>query len=372
MNVEPSRRPNHLLQCGRIEETEMAFATHTNTIHEFPLIEVSGTGYEMGYQHGAQAKNLVDRYLLWIERLTSKSRDVLARNAMEFLPHIEALSPPMIDEIRGLAAGAEVSFEEAVLCQARAEAAQVPEGGCTAFALTGDSTADGNPLAGQNQDLEPEYADVAILLRVNPTDGRPRALMFTFAGQLGFSGMNEHGVANFTNALYGCDWQLGLPHYPQKRVMLEQRTVADCVDVLRANQACSARNMVMADGQGTIADMEIRPGNISEFADDADGWRIHTNHYLTDEFKGFEDNTLPDSPSRFDRMRSLLKERWGEISVDHLKEFLADHDGDPAGICRHGADAMHSISGYIAEPAERVLHVRRGHGCLGSWRAYEV
>ena len=350
----------------------MTTAAPAQTTHEFPLIEVRGTAYEMGYQHGAQAKQLVERYLLWIERLTNKPRDMLARNAMAFLPHIEALSPPMVEEIRGLADGADISFEEGVLCQARAEAAQVPEGGCTAFALTGESTSDGKTLTGQNQDLEPEYADVAILLRVKPTDGRPRALMFTFAGQVGFSGMNEHGVANFTNALYGCDWQTGLPHYPQKRVMLEQRTVAECIDVLRKNPACSARNMVMADGQGTIADVEIRPESISEFTDDADGWRIHTNHYLTDEFEDFEDNTLSDSPGRFDRMRTLIKQHWGEVTVDHLKGFLADHEGDPAGICRHGADSMHSISGYIAEPAERVLHVRRGHGCLGSWQAYDV
>ena len=340
--------------------------------HAFPLIEVSGTAYEMGFQHGALCAALVQRYLLWIERLTGKGRDVLAQAAMAFLPAIEALSPPMVQEIRGLADGAQITFEEAVLCQARAEAAQVQEGGCTAFALVGEATADGAPFAGQNQDLEPEYADVSILLRVTPSDGRPRALMFTFAGQLGFSGMNEHGVANFTNALYGCDWRPGLPHYPQKRVMLEQRTVDECIDVLNKHPACSARNMVMADGTGAIADVEIRPERVVPFHDDAAQWRIHTNHYVTKQFNQFEDGTLSDSPSRLERMRQLIKQHWGKITVDHLKDFLSDHEGDPAGICRHGADGMHSISGYVAEPARNILHVRRGHGCLGTWREYDV
>ncbi len=340
--------------------------------HVFPIFEVSGTAYEMGYQHGAQARCLVQRYLTWIDRLTGRPRDELCRGAMAFLPYIEKLSPAMVEEIRGLADGADISFEEAVLCQARSEAAQVREGGCTAFALTGAATADGNPLAGQNQDLEPEYADVSILLHVKPTDGRPRALMFTFAGQLGFSGMNEHGVSSFTNALYGCQWTPGLPHYPMKRVSLEQKTVQECIDVLEQYRACSARNVVMCDGQGGIADVEIRPEGIAEFTDDSPYWRIHTNHYVTPEFAPYEDNSLPDSFDRFDRMRSLIKERWGEITVDTMKEFLRDHDGDPAGICRHGADNMHSISGYVAEPAKGLLHVRRGHGCLGTWHAYEV
>jgi hypothetical protein len=52
--------------------------------------------------------------------------------------------------------------------------------------------------------------------------------------------------------------------------------------------------------------------------------------------------------------------------------ILADHDNDPRGICRHGAAGFHTISGYIVEPAAGVLHVRRGHGCLGTWHAYEI
>ena len=97
--------------------------------------------------------------------------------------------------------------------------------------LKGKATKDGKPLAGQNQDLEPEYANVAILLKVRPNDGRPGALMFTFAGQLGYSGMNHFGVAHFANALYDFRWRPGLPHYPLKRVMLEQRNVPQCVEL---------------------------------------------------------------------------------------------------------------------------------------------
>jgi len=33
---------------------------------------------------------------------------------------------------------------------------------------------------------------------------------------------------------------------------------------------------------------------------------------------------------------------------------------------------MHSTSGHIAEPQRGVMHVRRGHGCLGSWETYTV
>ncbi len=338
----------------------------------FPLIEVSGSSYEMGYQHGAQAADLVKRYILWIEKLTGKSRALLCENAMAFLPLMKALSPSYTEEVRGLADGAGISFEEAMLCQARAEAARSTEGGCSAFAVTGSATADHQPLAGQNTDMQPEFADVAILLRVKPTDGRPRALMLTFAGQLGYAGMNQHGLAQFANGLYDYQWRLGLPHYPLKRVMLEKQTVEECVELLNRYRPCSAANVVLCDSRGQIADMEVRPDGNARFQGEHPDCLLHTNHYLTPEFAAHETDSFPDSRPRLDRMKTLVQESWGRITAETMKTILADHVGDPGGICRHGALGRYSFIGYIAEPAKGLFHVRRGHGCLGTWTAYSV
>ena len=341
--------------------------------HQFPLIEVSGNAYEMGYQHGAQTADMVERYLLWIEKLAAKPRDLLCRSAMKFLPVLEAAQATFAEEVRGVADGAKISIEEAMLCQVRLEAVQAGEEGCTAFALKGEATAGGTLLAGQNQDLETEYADVSILLHLKPADGRPRMLMFTFAGQLGYAGMNEHGVCNFNNALYNVDWRLGLSHYMLSRMMLEKRNVGEVIDLYRIHRACSGANKVICDGEGEIASVEVRPEGIALFEDDHPDWLVHTNHYLTREFTRHNTRErLRDSPARLERMRSLVKAEWGGVTVDALKRMLGDHDGDPAGICRHGMRSMYSISGYIAEPEKNILHVRRGHGCIGTWREYEV
>ncbi len=338
----------------------------------FPLIEVSGSSYEMGRQHGELAVEKVHSYLRWIERLTGFPRARLNQNAMRLLPHIEKVSAKFVDEIRGLAEGAEISFEDAVLCQVRAEAVHGADEACTAFALTGEATLDGNTMLGQNQDLEPGYERVAILLRVAPDDGRPSALMFTFAGQLGYCGMNDRGVAHFANALYGIRWRPGSPHYPVKRAALEQTSTDEVLKLLESTAVCSAGNMVVADGLGHIADVEIMPDAISESVDDHPDKRIHANHCQSSEFEGRDRPLLADSHDRLARMRKLVADRWGSITVDTMKEILADHQGHPGGICRHGTMKMHSISGYIAQPEERTLHVRRGHGCDGTWTAYQV
>jgi len=342
------------------------------TGHAFPLFEVSGSGYAMGFQYGEQAGDLIRKYLCWIEKETKLPRQQLCRNAQIFLGYIKKLNPVYIEEIRGLADGAKLSFDEALLCQARAEAAYMNTDGCSAFALAGEATADGNPLAGQNQDLPPEYADVATLLHLTPNDGRPRALIFTFAGQLGYSGMNQHGVALFANALYDYKWQPGLPKYFLKRAVLEQSTVGDALKLVKAHPVCSANNLVLADRHGTVGDIEVRPEGTAELMGDHPQCRVHTNHHLTPDFAHLETFSLADSGPRLDRLNELIHRHWGTITVDTMKEILADHDNDPGAICRHGAGGMHSIAGYIAEPAQGRLHVRRGHGCLGTWTAYEV
>jgi isopenicillin-N N-acyltransferase like protein len=326
----------------------------------------------MGRQHGEQAAGLIGCYLLLIERLTGKPRDVLCRSAMAFWPRIEALGPTFAEEVRGLADGAGITLEEAVLCQVRAEAGKAGMEGCTAFALRGAATADGGVLIGQNQDLEPEYGDVSILLRVLPDDGRPRALIYTFAGQLGYFGMNQHGVTNYANALYDFSWQPGLAHYPLKRLMLEQRCAEDALALYRDHAVCSAANVLTSDASGVIADLEVRPEGASRYAGEHPDAIIHTNHYLSDAFRPLETGSLPDSFSRHRRMTELVKDAWGGITVERLQDFLADHEGDPAGICRHGAGGMHTTSGHTAEPQRGVVHVRRGHGCLGSWETYTV
>ena len=113
----------------------------------FPLIEIAGGPFEMGYQHGKQAEPLIRKYLGWIVKFTGMDLNVLRPNAMRFLPYIQRLSPAYVAEIHGLAEGARIQLPDAVLCQARAEALKRWDGGCTAFATRKSATRSRTPIA---------------------------------------------------------------------------------------------------------------------------------------------------------------------------------------------------------------------------------
>ena len=109
----------------------------------------------------------------------------------------------LLEEVRGLAEGAGLRLEEALLPQIRGEIARLPaEGGCTTFAVAGRHTEDGGRLIGQTSDMHPEVWPYFLVLHLIPDEG-PRLLMWTFAGQLGYHGVSEYGVAHFANSLSG-------------------------------------------------------------------------------------------------------------------------------------------------------------------------
>jgi isopenicillin-N N-acyltransferase-like protein len=330
----------------------------------WPLLEVKGTAYQCGFQHGAQAGDLVRRTLAYLDYHFKGRRAELARAARGLLPRVEQVSPNFVQEVQGVADGARLSFDDVWLIQCRSEAE-----GCTAFAFA--ATAVGSPLAGQNQDLEPELAEVALLLRVSPDDERPSCLMWTFAGQLGYAGMNDRGLAMFHTALYGFTPGPGIPKQVLKRMLLEQGSTGEALAWIARHQSASAANFVLCDTSGGLADVEVTPEGCGIDAGKR-GEVLHSNHCITPELSGRDRGAPADSADRLARMRALVRSDPGCIDTASLRNILADHHEDPAGICRHGANGWYSIAGYIAEPAAHRLHVRKGPGCLQNWATYQV
>ena len=137
----------------------------------YPLIRVSGAPYEMGVQHGEQARdrvrNFVEMILSDVVKDGVTREDVMGRTAA-FRPLFDASVPDLMDEVRGLADGAGLTNEEALLLQIRGEIGQVCQEACTTFAISGAGTADGRILIGQNSDMDPRQEEVGIVLHVVP------------------------------------------------------------------------------------------------------------------------------------------------------------------------------------------------------------
>lgn len=353
-----------------------------------PLVKVFGGPYDRGRQHGRACGDLIRRYpevLLEVISLEGRWRaldrasapekpaDLLSR-AMTFLPAMEAFAPHLVEEVRGIADGARVSFAEALLVNVRAEVmgAAASEALCTSFALGREATADGTILSGQNLDQHPANRDLMIVLHVEPDRG-PAILMCTFAGLVGYPGINSLGVSLVQNALSTHDWRRdGMPHYLLKRVLLEQQNVRGCTAAAAHACVCSSQNYVVTDRSGALCDLELTPNRFAALGDKR-GIVVHANHFCSPVLAPEEAllQSIPDSALRQTRMEVLLSQHHGQIRLDHLKSALADHKGWPTSICRHESN-VETIASLIAEPDQGRLLVAAGNACKTEFVAYSL
>jgi isopenicillin-N N-acyltransferase-like protein len=232
--------------------------------------------------------------------------------------------------------------------------------------------------------MGPEQEEVGLVLHVIPDEG-PRILMWTFGGHLGYHGMNSAGVAHFANSLGGGPgWRLALPHYPVKRKILEQTTVAEVLQVLDTHPVCSSGNYVVTGGCGTIEDVELTPAGYATLGDHGEGFIVHTNHFLSRRFRTEQTDaaSLKDSFPRWERIRELVQEAYGRLTVETMQRILSDHANHPTSICRHSParslatsatdNVGKTVASLIAEPGRGRFHVCRGNPCENGYTTYDV
>lgn len=340
---------------------------------EYPLYKARGSHRELGRQHGEQATRQIRAHIELMCSQQRLSREQLRHRAAQFQPAFDRYCPHLLEEMRGLAEGAAVTFEEAMACNIRGELRYAPAEGCTAYVIRRDGTAEGEIIAGQNSDMGPEVLKLAYVLHLQPHN-KPEVLMWTFGGMLGYHGMNSAGVAKFENALGGGPHsRFGLPHYPIVRMMYECDSLEQVFDLLRRMPVEYNVNYVLCDGKGNIADVESTTEGPQILRDQGAGYLVHTNHYLCERFATAEnfEHSLPDSFPRLDRVNSLIKSRYGSIKVDDIKHFLSDHSGYPTSICRHDR-GMRTVASLISEPARRRMHVAVGNPCQHRYVTYSM
>ncbi|MFZ4543276.1 MAG: hypothetical protein ACOYOA_04445 [Saprospiraceae bacterium] len=88
------------------------------------VVTLSGNGYERGYQHGQQMKKeIAELMVLWkndLEAGMHMPADTFIRHflaATDFIPAIKKYTPDVLDEVRGMAKGAEQSFDDMLAFQ---------------------------------------------------------------------------------------------------------------------------------------------------------------------------------------------------------------------------------------------------------------
>lgn len=348
-----------------------------------PIILTGGDPHERGYQHGAQARERVeksvDRYRRVFSHYAGLNQQQVREAAQRFEPVISGYDPALLEEIRGVAEGAQLPLSDILAVNVRSElmfGLGVPE--CTSFALLPSTTANAHTLIGQNWDWTPEAGESLIILVVKQ-EPLPTVVLLTEAGMIGRLGFNSAGIGLMTNTLITDQRQIGVPYNIVLRGILNGRTMGDSIGaVLRAERAIAANYLIAATG-GEAIDLEAAPDTL-DYLYPQDGILTHGNHFASRQIqvKDLSRVRFPDSLYRDCRLRTLLAAKRGAIDVAHIQKTMGDHFGQPDAICRHPdtrdpyLEQINSLASMIVDLDDLCFWVTNGPPCSHRYHRFDL
>lgn len=192
--------------------------------------------------------------------------------------------------------------------------------------LVARSEAGGAWLA-QTWDWHPDAAAVAWIVV-------GRFVTVTEAGVLAKLGLNGAGVACGLNYLTcsedgGVD---GVPIHVLLRLVLERGSSGAEARELLAGARTAASGCVTVAARDDLFAAELSPGGARFVAPDADGWLVHTNHFLLPPRSGHD--PMPAAhPGTLERFARVAEAARAGVPVAGV---LASHAGRDEPVCRHG------------------------------------
>ncbi|MFX1593114.1 MAG: C45 family autoproteolytic acyltransferase/hydrolase, partial [Promethearchaeota archaeon] len=261
-----------------------------------PVLRVSGTNYEIGFQVGQhfkeRIKNALDNFPIF---KVNKSWDEKNPERLEKVKQIsEKFFPQYMEELRGYAEGAGIKFHDIFIHNY----SHMPRAdNCS----TGIFKFKNKTLIAHNEDASPSLGENAYFLFEKLKNG-PSFLAYSYPGILPGRafGFNSNGIFFCCNALPDPTKSVGLSRIFFERNIFEQKTIKSS---LLAAQRYTPRSggasyNIVSSKKNTAVNLETT-GNASYRTDIVDRF-FHTNHYISE---GFGPKNFPI------REGSLSKER---------------------------------------------------------------
>ncbi len=346
-----------------------------------PVFSLKGSPAEVGFQHGTRCREMIRKnvtlYLRLFSHYASLDRSQAVSLARRFVPVIRDFDPAILEEIRGIAEGAGLDFEEVLAINLRTELMyphQTATGECTSLAVLPEASAGGEVLIGQNWDWKPQMKGSTVLLEIEQ-DGKPGVVTLTEAGIVGKIGLNSAGLGACLNILKSPLGRIGVPIHVLMRAILNCERPGDAVQKIVTRERASNNNCLLAHAGGAAIDFEMTPDRY-DFIYPERGVLVHANNFTSERLRPLDTGVAeyPDTLLRFGRAREKALKKAGGITVDDVKEILRDHLNHPDSICRHpdGQDPemeqCQTVASIIMNLSRKEVHVAAGPPCESEYR----
>ena len=356
-------------------------------IHKTPplFIEVSGSHREMGKQIGEAARKQIQHSVENAKSLMNTAYPTLQLSwenaklqARKYLPFAEETYPQYVDEMRGIAEGATLSFEDILTVNTMEEIAgdALHLTHCTSMAVNNQRTTNGHVLAAHNEDWFPEDESDVLVISAKP-DKEPPFLAMTYGGLLCNVGFNAYGIAQLIDSVHPSDMRFGISRLVVSRAVLASTRISDAIGRVLVSTRAAGYNHVLVHESGEIYAVEVSAKKF-EVLYAHDGTMVHTNHYLDPQMKLIEKDPqeLLSSRVRYFRASGLIRQTE-KHSIESLQAIQKDHINAPTSICNHNVigealDREQTISALVMDLTTQEMHMAWGNPCQNSYHTFHL
>jgi len=359
----------------------------TTIHHSQPrFIKVAGSHREIGQQIGESCRDLVVHSIDSARNLLDATYEHLqldwngaAIQARKYIPFAEERYPQYVEELRGIAEGANVEFDEVSIVNAMEavtmDALHLTK--CTSLAVNGDHTANGHVLLAHNEDWLPEDENDVIVIHAKPID-EPAFLAMTYGALLPNIGFNSLGIAQACDSVYPNDTRIGIPRVVASRAVLAARTIDAAIRAMVVPLRAAGYNHLLAHESGEIYNIEVSARHFAPIYSET-GIIAHTNHFLAANMQAIEHepDELISTRIRYNRAIRMLNKST-EHTILSLQSILKDHTNFPDAICNHCMDEIDpmdrekTICSLVMDLTARQMHIAWGNPCRNSYHTFQL
>lgn len=342
-------------------------------------IKVCGTPRERGYQIGQQLKNeIMTNFLNQKEYYRSTEvfdYDSWGNIAKRYVPMMEKWTPEVLEEMYGMAEGAEIEFSKILSLTTAYEKSfgrNLVSDKCTSFFVTGKASKDGKTIAAQTNDENLlEWRNELDVVIHHKTEKGTEMLIYTHPGIPAYMGINNHGLSILWTYIDNGKTSDGVPTNSIIRHILSLSNIDEAVRFLQAVPHDIPNHYGLADVNGNLVCAECFPDKV--YITREENSFVHTNHNVY----ALQEPECTVSKTTFDRyatMKSLVQRNWGQIDVYAAMEFLKSHEKDTHSICSHPCSQRpwsKTLAAMVFELDKGMLHLAFGNPCEAAYNTFK-
>ena len=323
------------------------------TTRELKMITLSGSGYELGLQHGEQLKEEIgDIISAWKENTSNalgKDADLVLEEFFEYADFDEAIkkwTPDLYEEVKGIADGSEQNFNDVLVLNLLDEfwvyLDNLYNHHCSSL---GVPARNGNPgYISQNMDLENYTDGFQVLMRLKSNENQPEQLILTHPGLIALNGLNEAGIGVCVNTIMQLNASAtGLPVAFIIRRIINTTDKEDLLSFIQTVNHASGQNYILGI-KGEVYDFEASANKVVRYnPQNENGTVYHTNHpIVNDDLKPWFETYNPNLKEKPTNSNSYLRlnavetrmANSPEINDQQIMDALRSRDNDTNPVCR--------------------------------------